>query len=98
MIVAAVLAALAVTVPLAGSRAAAVTPGGRRRRPNILFVFADDLDLAEMRYLPHVRALLAAQGTTFDHYFVEQLAVLPVAHHDVAGSVRAQHRGVDQRW
>ena len=54
------------------------------RRPNILFVLADDLDLAEMRYLPHVRALIATTGHHLRPVPGEQLAVLPVAHHDAA--------------
>ena len=40
-------------------------------------MLADDLDLAEMRYLPHVRALVGAHGTTFDDYFVSNSLCCP---------------------
>ena len=72
-----VLAALATAVPLRSPSAAAVTPRGSRKRPNILFVLADDLDLAEMRFLPHVRALVGTPGTTFDQYLVSNSLCCP---------------------
>jgi N-acetylglucosamine-6-sulfatase len=72
-----VLAALALSVPLTARPAAGVAPRRNRRRPNILFVLADDLDRAEMRYLPHVRSLLAAHGTTFDQYLVSNSLCCP---------------------
>jgi N-acetylglucosamine-6-sulfatase len=61
------------------------------RKPNILFVLTDDLDRAEMRYLPQTRALIGAHGTTFDNYFVSNSLCCPsrtttlrgqYAHHD----------------
>src|SRR4051812_50178350 len=68
---------MAAAVPLAARPAAALAPRAGRRRPNILFVLADDLDRAEMRYLPHVQSLLAAQGTTFDQYLVSNSLCCP---------------------
>jgi arylsulfatase A-like enzyme len=56
---------------------ATALPRRTRRRPNILFVLADDLDLAELRYLPHTRALVADHGTTFDDYFVTNSLCCP---------------------
>ncbi|HEY3669320.1 MAG TPA: sulfatase-like hydrolase/transferase [Acidimicrobiia bacterium] len=55
----------------------AATPRASRRRPNVLFVLADDLDLAEMRALPHVHALVGAAGTTFDQYLVSNSLCCP---------------------
>ena len=72
-----VLAALAAAVPVGGRTAVAATPHAIRRRPNILFVLADDLDLAELRALPHVRALIATPGTTFDQYLVSNSLCCP---------------------
>ncbi|HLM17760.1 MAG TPA: sulfatase-like hydrolase/transferase, partial [Acidimicrobiia bacterium] len=72
-----VLAALAVAVPLRGRTAVATTPRATRRRSNILFVLADDLDLAELEALPHVHALVAASGTTFDQYLVSNSLCCP---------------------
>jgi arylsulfatase A-like enzyme len=72
------MAALATVGVVAGARAAgAKAPRGTRRRSNILFVLADDLDLAEMRYLPHVRALVAHAGTSFDQYLVSNSLCCP---------------------
>ncbi len=71
------LAALAAAVPVGGRTAVAATPHAIRRRPNILFVLADDLDLAELHALPHVRALIATPGTTFDQYLVSNSLCCP---------------------
>lgn len=38
--------------------------------PNILFVLADDLDAAEVEYMPNVKSLIADQGVSFSNYFV----------------------------
>jgi arylsulfatase A-like enzyme len=40
------------------------------RPNNILFVLTDDLDAAELAYLPHVKTLVADQGVSFANYFV----------------------------
>src|SRR5690242_21784920 len=37
--------------------------------PNILFILTDDLDLAEIAFMPKLKALLIDQGATFDNYF-----------------------------
>jgi N-acetylglucosamine-6-sulfatase len=82
----AVLVLATTTLALAGpglgsaSAVGAVAAGpaaASRRKPNILFVLADDLDAAEMRYLPRTRALLGAHGTTFDDYFVSNSLCCP---------------------
>jgi N-acetylglucosamine-6-sulfatase len=72
-----VLAALAAGVALRPGSAVATTPRGTRRRPNILFVLADDLDVAELRALPHVRSLIATSGTAFDRYLVSNSLCCP---------------------
>lgn len=42
------------------------------RRPNVVFILTDDLDLQlhSLDFMPRVRALLADRGTTFSHFFV----------------------------
>jgi arylsulfatase A-like enzyme len=40
------------------------------RKPNVLFVLTDDLDLGEIARMPEVRSLLVDRGVTFSHYFV----------------------------
>jgi len=68
---------LAVAGPGLAPAAGAAVARASRTRPNILFVLADDLDMAEMRYLPRTRALLGANGTTFDDYFVSNSLCCP---------------------
>jgi N-acetylglucosamine-6-sulfatase len=48
------------------------TPGPPARRPNIVFILTDDLDLQlqSLDFMPRVKALLADRGTTFSHFFV----------------------------
>jgi arylsulfatase A-like enzyme len=38
--------------------------------PNIVLVLTDDQTVAEMKYMPEVRSLLAEEGTTFENTFV----------------------------
>lgn len=38
-------------------------------QPNILFILTDDLDLAEIAFMPKLKSLLIDQGATFDNYF-----------------------------
>ena len=54
-----------------------VTRTGPSRRPNILFVLSDDLDQAELRYLPRTRHLVADHGVTFDRYYVSNSLCCP---------------------
>jgi N-acetylglucosamine-6-sulfatase len=68
---------LVAAFPMPGRAAGAATPTSSRRRPNILFVLTDDLDLAEMKFLPHVKALVARSGTTFDQYLVSNSVCCP---------------------
>jgi len=44
----------------------------RPRRPNIVFILTDDLDvdLGSMQYMPAVRRLIGERGTTFSHFYV----------------------------
>src|SRR5215210_5710694 len=53
---------LCAAAPGASARPAAATGDGR---PNILVVMTDDMAAADVAFMPNVRRLLAAQGTTF---------------------------------
>jgi N-acetylglucosamine-6-sulfatase len=46
-------------------------------KPNILFILTDDLDAAEMEYMPNLKALIAGQGETFSNYFVPESLCCP---------------------
>jgi N-acetylglucosamine-6-sulfatase len=74
-VAAAVVATVLVAVPPSARPAGAAAT--TRRKPNILFVLTDDLDLAELRYLPQTRALIGAHGTTFDDYFISNSLCCP---------------------
>jgi N-acetylglucosamine-6-sulfatase len=63
-------------VALAGLSANA-TAGRRPDSPNIVFVLTDDLDTASLDAMPRTRRLIAAQGVTFDHYFVNVAVCCP---------------------
>lgn len=60
----------------AASAASAASAAGKRR-PNILLVFADDMRLDEMRYLPKTRRLIGRQGTTFTQAVSENPVCCP---------------------
>ncbi len=45
-------------------------PVQNTKKPNILYVLADDLDMQTMTQLPKLKALMADKGMTFDNSFV----------------------------
>jgi N-acetylglucosamine-6-sulfatase len=63
---------LAAVLPAGGPVPAAARPPAAAPPPNIVFIMADDLDLrlGTLATLPHVKALLTDQGTSFSRYFV----------------------------
>lgn len=46
-------------------------------QPNIVFILTDDLDAAEIQYMPKLKALVAANGVTFPNYFVPESLCCP---------------------
>jgi arylsulfatase A-like enzyme len=52
--------------------AAARTGSALPTRPNLVLILTDDLDLDlhSLDYMPHLKALMTDQGTTFSNYFV----------------------------
>jgi hypothetical protein len=50
------------TAPVATARPATAARDGK---PNILVVMTDDMAATDVRFMPNVRRLLAARGTTF---------------------------------
>jgi arylsulfatase A-like enzyme len=53
------------------------TPGSASAKPNIVFILADDLDAAEIQYMPKLKALIADQGLTFSNYSVAMSLCCP---------------------
>jgi N-acetylglucosamine-6-sulfatase len=47
------------------------------KHANVVLVLADDLDLREVQYLPHVQSLIAKQGATLDNYFISNSLCCP---------------------
>ncbi len=90
--VAAVIVAIGTGLPAAS--ASTSTPAGR---PNILFVLTDDMAKSELSVMPHVRALLADQGTSFSQAFVSVSLCCPSRTTILRGPVLAQHRDRDER-
>jgi arylsulfatase A-like enzyme len=45
-------------------------PAARATQPNIILIMADDMNAAEADFMPVLQAEIAAQGVTFDNYFV----------------------------
>ena len=56
-----------------------VPPHRPAHAPNVLFILADDLDLAATaaKYMPHVQSLIAQQGMTLDNYFISNSLCCP---------------------
>lgn len=47
------------------------------KKPNIVFVLTDDLDAAEIQYMPKLKSLITDQGLTFQNYFVAMSLCCP---------------------
>ena len=47
------------------------------KRPNIVLLLTDDLDMAELKFMPHVERLIAEQGLTFDASYVSNSICCP---------------------
>jgi N-acetylglucosamine-6-sulfatase len=74
-----ILACLAVLLSAGCLSTAASRPGTGESadRPNIIFVLADDLDLASAQKMPKVNSLLVERGATFEEAFVSYPACCP---------------------
>ena len=46
-------------------------------QPNIVFLLTDDLDYAAMDYMPHMKTLLADQGTTLTNFLISMPLCCP---------------------
>jgi N-acetylglucosamine-6-sulfatase len=63
------LIALTLIAVLTAEAVLPAAPVHAAAKPNILFILTDDLDLAEIAFMPKLKSLLIDQGATFDNYF-----------------------------
>lgn len=61
---------LSVSLLLIGTVLPATPSKAAPSQPNILFILTDDLDLAEIAYMPKLKSLLIDRGASFSNYFV----------------------------
>jgi arylsulfatase A-like enzyme len=73
------LAVIVVAVGIVAPATSTSTPAfaAAPTRPNILFLLTDDMAYSDLAVMPHVKALLAEQGTTFSKAFVSVSACCP---------------------
>ncbi len=62
-------------------------------QPNMIFVLADDLDLASVEPMPNLRSLLAEEGATFENAFVSYPICCP-ARATILTSLYSHNNGV----
>ena len=74
------------------STPAAVPPP---RRPNIVFILADDLDFRTTAMMPRLPALIGQQGRTFDRAYVTQSLCAPSRASIQTGQYPHNHRVLD---
>ena len=78
--------------------APSLSPAGEavpRRRPNIVFVLADDLDFRTTAMMPRLPALLGQHGRTFDRAYVTQALCAPSRASILTGQFPHNHRVLD---
>ena len=73
--------------------AAAVLPPARR--PNIVFILADDLDVRTTAMMPRLPALIGQHGVTFDRAYVTQSLCAPSRASILTGQYPHNHRVID---
>jgi N-acetylglucosamine-6-sulfatase len=77
------------------SSAVPATEALPRRRPNIVFVLADDLDFRTTAMMPRLPALLGQHGRTFDRAYVTQALCAPSRASILTGQFPHNHRVLD---
>ena len=81
--------------PGAPSATTAVAPTPPPRRPNIVFILADDLDFRTTAMMPRLPALLGQHGRTFDRAYVTQALCAPSRASILTGQFPHNHRVLD---
>src|SRR5260221_3270047 len=65
------------------------------RRPNIVFILADDLDVRTTAMMPRLPALIGQHGRTFDRAYVTQSLCAPSRASILTGQYPHNHRVLD---
>ena len=93
------VAALVVLVAMSGvsgSATAATDRSERARgvaeRPNVVVVMADDMRADDLRFMPHVRRLVAARGLTYENTFSPYPLCCPARASFLTGQYAHNHR------
>ena len=98
------VAAIATTTMLAtaaangGPSAASVERQERqqdRARPNVVVVMADDMRADDLRFMPHVRRLVAARGLTYENAFSPYPLCCPARASFLTGQYAHNHDVLD---
>ena len=76
----------------AAPAAAEVAPERGARRPNIILILSDDQDAASFQYMDVLQRRLAAEGTTFDNFFVTNPVCCPSRASFLTGLYSHNHR------
>jgi arylsulfatase A-like enzyme len=66
----ATIAGLLALLVIAGVAVAAHEARGASSQPNVIFILTDDMPSSELAAMPNVQNLLAAQGTTFNEFYI----------------------------
>ena len=82
-------------VGCSGSETSDLEPGQQAEtdaRPNIIFILADDLDLASAQQMPKLRSLLLEDGVSFENAFLSYPLCCPSRASILTGLYAHNHR------
>lgn len=83
------------TDPAWATAAPSSRPAGSGSRPNILVIEADDMRVDDLRWMPHVRRLIADTGLTFENSFAPYPLCCPSRASFLSGEYAHNHGVLD---
>src|SRR4051794_21231953 len=69
-----------------------------QKRPNVLFILADDLDKSLLPYMPNTIRLIRDQGADFTNFYVEQSSCCPSRASILTGDYAHNHGVIGNTW
>ena len=81
--------------PPAGASADRLERPREQHRPNVVVVMADDMRADDLRFMPHVRRLIAARGLTFENSFSPYPLCCPARASFLTGQYAHNHGVLD---